>query len=384
MIGFGDTTTLTRYRLTSLDVFRGLAVIAMIIVSNQGDYDHAFAQVVHAEWDDIRFADIVFPSFLFTVGLSLAAALRPYLATTPVDEGGRRPDRALYLKLCRRALVLVVLGLLINGFPEFQFETWRVTGILQRIGVCYLIAALIMLHVPLRWQLELGAAILVLYSAILHFVGAPGVAPGQLEPTTNLPRWLDLAVFSRSHLFHAWPTEPEGLLSTLPAIVSVLLGGWVGLGVTNQLPAWRRGALIIAAGLALATLGMTGSTILPMVKMIWTPTFTLFSGGCAMVCYGLIYLLCDAMTAPKSIWVMQVFGRNAILAYVLSELGAKALPYLRVNGTSIPDLVSAAITSLEGTPVPAEIGSLIYACLYVVAMWVVLYIPYRRGWFIRI
>lgn len=381
---FESTTTVIWRRLTSLDVFRGFTIMAMIIVSNQGDYTHVHPLLLHSEWDGITPTDLILPFFLFIVGVALVASLRPYLATTPAEEGRRRPDRALYMKLGRRMLVLVLLGLLVNGLPSFELETWRITGILQRIGLCYFIAALIMVHVPLRWQWGIGAAILSLYAAILSLVSAPGVTPGQLEPTANLSRWLDLAVFSKSHLFYPWPTEPEGLLSTPAAVVSVLLGGWAGLGVVNRSPSQRRGLLVVVSGLLLAALGLACSPSLPMVKMIWTPTFVLFSGGCAMACFGLSYLFTDVLRAPRSMWVVEVFGRNAIVAYLLSELTPKALHYVSVRGTAVPNLVAAAIGRLDGGPIPSELGSLLYACLVALGMWAALYVPYRRGSFIRV
>ena len=357
----------------------------MIVVNTPGDFTHTYPPLLHAKWDHITPTDLVFPFFLFIVGVALAAAHRSYLLSESAAPEGRRPlDRAMYMTLGRRALGLVLLGLLINGFPGFHLETWRIPGVLQRIGVCSFVAAVIMVHVPLRWQCGIGATILVVYAAVLSFLGAPGVMAGQLEPTANLPRWLDLAVFSKAHVLGVWPTEPEGILSTPAAVVSVLLGCWVGVGVVNWTPSYRRGFLIIAAGLACATLGWAWSAALPMVKMIWTPTYVLFSGGCAMMCFGLAYVLTDVRPPPRSMWIVHVFGRNAILAYVLSELAAIALFNIKVYGTPFPTFVVGAIDRLSDGRISAEMGSLSYACLFALAIWVVLYFPYRRRWFIRI
>jgi predicted acyltransferase len=365
-------------RLTSLDVFRGFNIFAMILVNDAGDWSHTYSPLLHATWDRITPTDLVFPFFLFIVGVALAAALRPYW------DGERRADRALYLRLARRAAVLVLLGLFMNGLPTLDAATWRIPGVLQRIGICYFLAALIVVRVPRRWQWVIGAAILGGYAALLHFVGAPGVAPGQLEPTANLPRWFELKVFSAAHVYTAWPTEPEGLLSTPAAIVSVLLGCWVGMTIAGRPPSSRRGALIIGWGLLCVALGWGLSPILPMVKMIWTPTYVLFAGGWAMIAFGVCYLLTDARHAANPVWAVQVFGRNAILAYVLSELAAIALSAITVHGAPFPVFATASLAHAGGGRMSMEMASLLFACLFTLAIWVLLYVPYRRRWFIRV
>jgi predicted acyltransferase len=225
--------TSNKARLASLDVFRGFNILAMILVNDPGDGSHTYAPLLHATWERITPTDLVFPFFLFIVGVALAAALRPCWT------GERTPDRALYLRLARRAAVLIALGLLINGLPTLDLATWRIPGVLQRIGICFFLAALIVLRVPRRWQWAIGAAILGGYAVLLLLVGAPGVAPGQIEPTANLPRWFELKVFSAAHVYTVWPTEPEGLLSTPAAVVSVLLGCWTGMTVAGRAPSSR-------------------------------------------------------------------------------------------------------------------------------------------------
>jgi predicted acyltransferase len=373
-------------RLTSLDVFRGFNIFAMILVNDSGDFSHTYPPLLHATWDRITPTDLVFPFFMFIVGVALAAALRPYWDGAP--ESRRRPDRALYLRLARRAAVLILLGLLINGLPTLDMGTWRIPGVLQRIGICYFLAGLIVVRVPLRWQWFIGAAILGGYAALLLFVGAPGVAPGQLEPTANLPRWFELTVFSPAHVYTVWPTEPEGLLSTPAALVSVLLGCWIGMTVVGRAPSYRRGALIIGWGVLCVALGWGLSPILPMVKMIWTPTYVLFAAGWAMIAFGVCYLLLDARHVAnperERLRVVQVFGRNAILAYVLSELAAIALSVVTVHGRPFPLFATASLVGAGGALISTEMASLLYACLFTLTIWALLYIPYRRRWLIRV
>lgn len=373
----------TMTRLASLDVFRGFNIFAMILVNDPGDGSHTYAPLLHATWDRLTPTDFVFPFFMFIVGVALAAALRPYWS------GERVPDGALYLRLARRAAVLILLGLLINGLPSLDLATWRIPGVLQRIGICFFLAAVIVLRVPRRWQYVIGAALVGGYAALLLFVGAPGVAAGQIEPTANLPRWFELKVFSAAHVYTVWPTEPEGLLSTPCAIVSVLLGCWTGMSVVGRAPSSRLGLRIIGWGALCAALGYGFSPIVPMVKMIWSPTFVLFTGGWAMIAFGVCYLLTDVKYAadpgkprPDRLWPVLVFGRNAILAYVLSELAAIALSQITVQGTPFSVFVTAWLAG--GGLLSMEMASLLFACLFTLTIWLILVVPYRRRWFVRV
>jgi predicted acyltransferase len=374
----GTRTDAAVARLMSLDVFRGFNIFAMILVNDAGDWANTYGPLLHATWEKITPTDLVFPFFLFIVGVALAAALRPYWT------GERAPDRALYLRLARRAAVLIALGLLINGLPSLNVATWRIPGVLQRIGICFFLAAVILLRVPRRWQWVIGAAILGGYSALLLFVGAPGVAPGQIEPTANLPRWFELKVFSSAHVYTVWPTEPEGLLSTPSALVSVLLGCWTGMTVAGRVPTSRLGARIIVWGAVSAAIGWGLSPILPMVKMIWTPTYVLFANGWAMMAFGVCYILTDARHVANPVWPVQVFGRNAILAYVVSELAAIALSVVTVGGKPFSVFVTTALAGAAGGLMSMKMASLVYACLFTLTIWILLYVPYRRRWFIRV
>lgn len=380
-----ETAAAGTARLASLDIFRGFNILAMILVNDPGDGSHTYAPLLHATWDRITPTDLVFPFFLFIVGVALAAALRPYWS------GERRPDGALYLRLARRAAVLILLGLLINGLPALDVATWRIPGVLQRIGICFFLAALIVLRVPRMWQWVIAAAILGGYAAVLLFVGAPGVAPGQLEPAANLPRWFELKIFSAAHVYTVWPTEPEGLLSTPAALVSVLIGCWTGMAVAGRPPSSPLGARIVGWGVLGAALGWGLSPILPMVKMIWTPTYVLFTAGWAMIAFGVCYLLADVRHArdprparPHPLWPVQVFGRNAIFAYVLSELAAIGLSVVTVGGRPFSVFVTQALAAAGGGLISMEMASLIYACLFTLTIWLLLYVPYRRRWFIRV
>jgi predicted acyltransferase len=377
-------TSAKKQRLISLDLFRGLTIAAMILVNTPGDSRHTYRPLRHAEWDAITPTDFVFPFFMFIVGVALAAALRPYLRLASEDQPKAR-TAVLYARLARRATVLILIGLVLNLFPELNVDTWRIPGVLQRIGVCFFLAALLLLHVPERWQWGVGAAILVGYAGVLHLVGAPGVTAGQLEPTANLPRWVDIAAFTPAHVFRYWPTEPEGLLSTPAALVSTLLGCWVGLQLVGRPVSRRVGLQLVATGVAGTLIGWAWSLVLPMVKMIWTPSFVLFTGGWAMIMLGACYLYTDVRRAGRWIWVIEVFGRNAILAYILSEFGAIILQSIEIAGAPFPRFATEQIAAIGGgAAISRELASLLYASVFTMLIWSLLYFPFHRRWFVRV
>ena len=370
-------------RLRSLDVFRGLTVFAMLLVCNLGELSPNYSPLLHAAWEHITPADLVFPFFLFILGVALTLELQPY----SMSESGFVVEfrkQAVYARLARRAGILVLLGLLLNAFPDFDLVTWRLPGVLQRIAICYFVAALIVLHLPLRGQWSIGGLTLLGYSAILCFVDAPGVVAGRFEPAANLPRWVDLAVFSSGHLFVECPTDPEGLLSTPAAVVSVLIGCWVGRRVLSRPMSCRCGIAIIGLGVVCCSLGWVLSPIIPIIKVIWTPTFVLYAGGWAMICFGLCYLLTDAKPAGGWVWVALVFGRNAILAYVLSEAASDTLSAIDIRGTPFSKYVANSITNLSGGAISAQLSSLLYACLLTLAIWAICLVLYKRRWFLRV
>ncbi len=371
-------------RLVALDLFRGLTITAMIIVNNPGDPLHVYGLLKHTEWSAITPTDLIFPFFLFIAGVAVAFVLKPYLSLS--RDGQPRPRTAsLYLNILRRAIILVLLGLLLNAFPVFKIAILRIPGVLQRIGICFLLSALILLHVPLRWQWVLGAAILIGYAVVLRFVGAPGVQPGQLQPMANLPRWVDRSVFGPAHVFPYWPTEPEGLLSTPAALVTTLLGCWTGLWMTNRSVTRKNFGLLVIMGVGLVGIGWTWGRVLPMVKMIWTSSYVLFTGGWALIVLGGCYLITEIWQARGKVWFFEVLGGNAIIAYVISELGYSLLNTMRISGETIPGQITTYFTRLgSGVGIKPEMGSLLFAILYTVVIWIILYIPYRRRWFVRI
>ncbi|WP_044563470.1 acyltransferase family protein [Azospirillum sp. B4] len=317
----------TSARLPSLDVLRGLAVAGMILVVSPGDWNKAYAPLKHAPWDGWTLADMVFPTFLFSVGLAIALSF----ARIAQDR------RAAGVKIARRALALVALGLVLNALPYFDLAHLRLPGILQRIALCYVLATTLCLvtvrtgadgcpTVNQRALLIAMVLVLVGYGAALAWVPVPGIGAGHLDPGGSLPAWIDRGVFTVPHL---WPYgtdaagavvyDPDGLLSTLPATVNVLVGVLAG----TALKASKSRLDLLVAAVLLMVAGLALDPVLVINKRIWTSSFALFSGGFSLAVLVVLSVLLDQgpTALPQALsFPFRVLGGNAILAFTLSQI----------------------------------------------------------------
>lgn len=307
-------------RLRSLDVFRGLTVAAMVIVNNPGDWSAVYWPLLHAEWHGWTPTDLIFPFFLFIVGVSLALSARAVSALTIVKRGA----------------TIWALGLFLAGFPFFNLATIRVLGVLARIAWCYVAAALLARAVAGRrdrdrWVLSAALCLLAIYWLLLAMMPFPGGTPGDLTPAGNVGAWLDRAVFGR-HLWRGGAFDPEGLLSTVPAIGTTLFGvlaGWVIKEATSQRAVVRG---LLGWGFAGVVAGLVVAGWLPINKSLWTSSYALFTAGLAAASLAVCYWLLDARSSEATRRITEPFvalGRNAILLFVLSGLIAKTLIYVK-------------------------------------------------------
>ena len=331
-VEFGDVATLTQTprrnappvvvpspgqeRLLSLDVFRGATIAAMILVNNPGS-TAAYWPLKHAQWNGWTPTDLIFPFFLFIVGVSLVFSFESRM---------RRGDsrRALVLHTLRRSATIFVIGLLLNGLPHFDPASWRIPGVLQRIAVAYLAAALITLYSSRRARVAWIAALLLGYWLLMRFVPVPGYGVPHrdiplLDPMANLAAHLDRKLMS-GHLWEG-TRDPEGVLSTLPAIATVLCGvltaGWLRSNCSPR----RKAAGMLAAGIAGVAAGEIWGIWFPINKNLWTSSYAVFTAACALVCLAICYWLVD-VKLNRSWWThpLVIFGSNAIAAYVFSEV----------------------------------------------------------------
>jgi predicted acyltransferase len=304
-----------RGRLISLDVFRGLTVMAMILVNNPGDWGHIYPPLEHAEWNGCTPTDLIFPFFLFIVGVSLVYAL-----DGTKRQGG--PQGAVLLRVLRRAAVLFGLGLLLSLYPKFDFSMVRIMGVLQRIALVFLGCSFIFLKTSWRTQVWLIVGFLIGYAVLIQLVPVPGFGPANLEPSTNLGAWLDRLVFSEAHLWKTSKTwDPEGLLGTLPALGTGLLGVLTAqwLRRKDQEPAAKVAWLFVAGG-AIILLGLTWAPWFPINKALWTSSYVLYTGGLAMAGLAALYWICDVQGYRAWTRPALVYGVNAILVFCLSAL----------------------------------------------------------------
>jgi predicted acyltransferase len=364
-------------RLVALDAFRGITIAAMILVNNPGAEHHGYRWLLHAHWNGWRAADLIFPAFLVIAGVAIPLSFARQVALGV-------PRRAIAAKVLTRTRIIFGLGLLLNALPYFDWSVLRIPGVLQRIALCYGAAALLALYADVRGQLTAALALLLGYWALLTLVPVPGVGRGVLQPGTDLGSYLDRLLMG-GHLYHQeW--DPEGLLSTLPAIATtmagVLAGDWLRAARTA-----RRGLLgLLGAGLALIALGEIWNRWLPINKNLWTSSFAVFTAGTALTGFAICLWLIDVRGHRRWAMPFVVYGTNPILAYGLSSVGDKALMLAHIRGPS------GAPVSLElylfdrlfapfGTTATA---SVLYAVTYTLLWLGVMTVLYRRGIFVKI
>lgn len=354
----------TAARLASLDAFRGLAVAGMILVNNPGTWSAIYWPLEHAPWHGWTPTDLVFPFFLFAVGVSLHFSHRT------------RAREAL-----RRAALLAGLGLFMAAYPFFHLSTVRFPGVLQRIAVCYLAAWALRRWLGPRGQAAMAAVLLVAYWVLMTRVPVPGGLPPNLEPSTNLGAWLDRTVMG-AHLWKQSKTwDPEGLLSTLPAIATTLLGILAGAWIRGARPRTRTTLGLLGAGLALAAAGLAWNASFPINKNLWTSSYVLFTGGLAAYLMGLFYWVADARGYTGWTRPFAVYGRNAILVFVASGLLAKTLALTKVGGASLQAIL---YRTLFASWLPPYAASLAYAAANIVGWYLVLLWLDRRGIYLKV
>jgi predicted acyltransferase len=374
-------------RMISLDVLRGLTLGFMILVNNNGDGTRAYWALKHALWNGFTPTDLVFPTFLFLVGISTVFSTASRLA-----QGATR--LSLFLHILRRTIILYLLGLLVNSFPFFHLDTMRFYGVLPRIAICYLFVATLYLFSPgWRDKVVLLVAALVGYWILMRFVPVPGFGlPGRdiplLDPDRNLTAWLDRQIFSPSHLYEH-TRDPEGLLSTLPALGTALIGLLAGLWLKTSRSLADKVRGIALAGLTGVVLGGLWNIWFPLNKKLWTSSFVLFAAGLSLLLLALSIWIVDirggeldpARRARRYLPFL-VFGMNAIASYVLSELLPGILDSVHV-APGVNVLLWWYLALLHVVP-DVAFASLLYSLSYVALCWVPMYVLYRQRIFFKV
>lgn len=367
-------------RLVSLDVFRGMTVAGMILVNNPGTWEAIYSPLEHAEWNGLTPTDLIFPFFLFIVGIAIPIALGKR-----VEEG---ITKSVYWKILRRSAVIFLIGLLIAAFPYFGFSTLRIPGVLQRIAVCYLIASLIFLHTNWKQQLSIGVGLLLIYWFLITSISVPGCEITTMnDKACNLAAYIDRSILGVNHIWSLGKVyDPEGILSTIPAIVTALAGVLTGTWLKTNRTDLEKASGIFFFGVVLFAVGWCWNLIFPFNKALWTSSYVVVTAGLALCFLGFCYWLIDIKSYTKWTKPFVIFGSNALALYFGAEMTAKILDLIQVTDkTGDPQALQGWIFQTIFLPLASPINaSLIYAVCFILFWLFVMWILYRRKIFIKI
>jgi predicted acyltransferase len=374
-----------RERLMSLDIFRGLMVAGMILVDNPGSDEKAYWAIKHAEWNGWTTADFIFPAFLFLVGVSIVFSFAARLR-----RGESRPQ--ILMHAFKRSLILIAVGLFVNASPIIgvDLHAWRLEGVTQRIAVCYFVAAILVLWSGFRGQLIAIAVCLVGYWALLRFAPVPGLGvPGRdipfMDPDKNIAAWLDRKLFM-GHLFDG-TRDPEGIISTIPAIATTLIGVLTGYWLRSNRTRGTIAVRMLLFGILGLVAGEVWNVWFPINKNLWTSSFVLFTGGFSLVFLAFLYWILE-IKRWRGVWTMPilVFGMNAIAGFVADSLvygPGYSFTVKAADGTAVAwhDAAQARLMSLGAN---AANASLIYSVAALLFCWVVLWLLWRKKIFLKV
>lgn len=374
-------------RLLSLDVFRGATVAAMILVNNPGDWGHIYAPLEHASWHGCTPTDLIFPFFLFIVGVSITYAMSSKKADTQAHG-------QTILKAAKRAAILFGLGLFLSLYPKIftdpvaALSTVRIPGVLQRIAVVFLISSIIFLKNSEKNIMRIAGGILILYWIIMTFIPVPGTGYPNLEKETNMGAWIDRSILTEAHLWKSAKTwDPEGILSTVPAIASGLIGVLVGAFLRRKdLEDSYKISWLFCTGLMLFIGGMVWGLQFPLNKSLWTSSFVLYTGGLATMILAFCYWIIDVNKYSGYTLPFVVYGKNAITVFFLSGLLPRTMNMIKVSNadgteSGLQSWLYNNLFSAHFSPINA---SLAWAIAQICFWFIILYIMYRKHIFIKV
>ncbi len=389
--------------MASLDAFRGLTIMSMILVNNPGDWSQIYAPLRHAEWHGCTPTDLIFPFFLFIVGAAIPIGLKKYVT----NEGLRQSRSQLIGKIIRRTLILFGLGLFLNGFgllfrlgDGFGWgDLWpslRIPGVLQRIAICYLVVSFMYLWIDVRQLYFVTLVGLLGYWALMVWVPVPETGEFANSPKKmaaiavrpidtkdgNLAAYVDRQVFGTHHLWSSAKTwDPEGLLSTLPAVATTLLGLFAGRWLLAEGSTRRKVLGLLVAGACGVAVGWCWGTVFPINKQLWTSSYAVYTAGWAALVLGLCVWLFDGLGFAQFAVPLHIYGVNAITVFVLSGVVGRTLVSIHFGQQTLKSWVYANcfLSWSEG-----KFASLMYALTWVASWFVVLYLMYRRNLILKV
>ena len=357
-------------RLISLDFFRGFTIAAMIVVNDPGSWSYVFPPLRHANWHGVTPTDLVFPFFLFIVGVSIVLSLSKVKKTTS----------SLYFKIIKRTFILFGIGIFLALFPNFDFENVRIAGVLQRIALVYFFCSFIYLNSNKSQQIWIGAFCLIIYWAMMKHVPFGDSIVGVLEPGNNFAAWIDHFTTPGRMYQKTW--DPEGFFSTIPAIATGISGMFCGHLVLNKSKSLKEKiiAMYLVGSICLC-LGMVWDFSFPMNKHIWTSSYVLFSSGLAMLFLASCMWIIDYRKTISFTRFGMVFGSNAIFTYILHSMLGRVFRIPVLNGDGIQQVWMNFGISTNLDP---QIFSLLWALFYTFVIYLIVNEMYKRKIFIKI
>jgi predicted acyltransferase len=378
-------------RLISLDAFRGFTIASMVLVNNPGDWESIYAPLAHAKWNGWTFTDWIFPFFLFIGGLSMTLSLG-----RRAEAGDDKP--ALLRQLAKRAAIIFFIGLLLNLIPNFDLATLRIPGVLQRIALCTVLAAPIVVYFDWRRQCAWILALFLVYTSLMLFVPVPDaegrVGAGVLEPGRDLGAFVDRLVLGRHVWERARTWDPEGLVSTLPALCSQLFGVLTGRWLASPHSRARKALGMVLAGFACLVIGaLIDATFMPINKSLWTTSYAIAMTGWALLVFSAFYWLMDASdseslrNAARRIFLpFNIYGMNALFIFALSGLIAKMLGFIKLSqpGGGLRSLKAVIYAPIKALPVSSVNASLLYALMFNALMFAIAWAMWKKKWFVKV
>ena len=390
-------------RLISLDALRGYTIVLMVIVNDPGSWSHVYAPLLHADWHGITLTDLVFPSFLFVVGVSIALAYAKRL-----DAGADK--KGLYKKIVSRAAKIMLLGWFLWLWPSFDFGDMRYVGVLPRISIVFLVCALIFLNTNWKQQVWIAALTLVGYWMLMAFVPVPiddvirdalvtgqvqysegmldigsirqvsdGFIAANYEPGVNITAWLDRLLVPGDFWQVTW--DPEGLMSTFPAIATGMIGMLIGRVILSIEDPYKKLTWIFFIGFSMYLLGAAWGWFMPLNKNLWSSSYTLWTAGMCSMGLAAAILVVDMLGYTRGTKLGIVYGANAITSYVLAGMLTLVFYSDIFGGVSLSGLWMDSVTGIGIAP---KLASLLYAIIYMFIIYIPAYILYRRRIFLKV
>ena len=354
-------------RLLSLDFFRGITIIAMIIVNSPGSWSYVYNPLKHAEWHGATPTDLIFPFFLFIVGVSISLSF---------NKIKNNFNRNIYHKIFRRSIIIFLLGIFLSLFPDFDFYNLRFVGVLQRIALVYLICSVMYLNLNFILLIITGFIILIFYWILMMFIPFDGNLAGTIEPGINFAAWIDSFIVPGRMYVTTW--DPEGFFSTVPAIATVISGI-----ITGEIIKLNSNKIIklILLGSLLLTIGLLWNSIFPINKHIWTSSYVLFSSGIAMIILAILIFIIDDKNYGIDLRFTIAFGSNAITAYVLHGVLWKLFKLKLIDNIGFQEFWMNTGVKIGLFP---KFVSLTWAVFYTLIIYIIIYQLYKRKIFLKV